>query len=98
MPNGDAMNFTDMQKTIAAAVTLIALGGSGYALLDAKADKPVVLAVDDKANYVLDRQMESTLSQINRLESKPNKTQDDRDQIKYLREDLQRSRDIRIQR
>jgi hypothetical protein len=92
------MNFTDMQKTIAAAVALIALGGSGYAMLEAKADKPVVLAVDDKANYVLDKQMESTLAQINKLEAKQSKTQDDRDQIKYLREDLQRSRDIRKQR
>jgi hypothetical protein len=92
------MNFTDMQKTIAAVVALITLGGSGYAMLEAKADKPIVLAVDDKANYVLDKQMESTLAQINKLEAKQNKTQDDRDQIKYLREDLQRSREIRKQR
>ena len=87
---------------ISAAVSLVTvIGGSGYWIatsLDAKADKPVVLAVDDKANYVIDKVMESTLSQINRLEAKKNKTQDDRDQLKYLREDLQRSREIRQQR
>lgn len=41
--------------------------------------------------YVIDKQMESTLSQINRLEAKQSKTPDDRDQLKYLREELQRS-------
>ena len=58
----------------------------------------MVVAVDDKANYVLDKQMESTLSQINKLESKQNKTQDDREHLRYLREDLQRSKEIRKQR
>lgn len=88
--------------TVVSVVSLVsAVGGGGYWVsneLHAKADKPIVMAVDDKANYVLDRQMESTLSQINKLESKQNKTQDDREQLKYLREDLQRSREIRKQR
>lgn len=87
---------------LSTTVGLIALiGGGGYTLatkLEAKADKPIVMVVDDKANYVLDKQIESTLSQINRLEAKQIKSQDDRDQIKYLREDLQRSREIREQR
>lgn len=93
-----AVNLS-MLSTVISLVT--AIGGGGYWVatsLEAKADKPIVVAVDDKANYVLDKQIESTLSQINRLETKPNKTQDDRDQIKYLREDLERSRQIRKQR
>lgn len=92
------MNIPLLSTTVG---LVLAIGGGGYALatkLEAKADKPVVVAVDDKANYVLDKQMESTLSQINKLESKQNKTQDDREHLRYLREDLQRSKEIRKQR
>jgi len=84
-----------------AAGLMMLIGGSGYTLatkLDAKADKPLVVAVDAKVDYILDKQMESTLSQINKLEAKPQKTQDDREQIRYLREELERSREIRKQR
>jgi len=87
---------------LSTTVGLIALiGGGGYTLatkLEAKADKPTVVAVDAKTDYLLDKQMEGTLSQINRLEAKPKKTQDDREQIRYLREELERSREIRKQR
>ena len=92
------MNIPLLSTTVG---LVLAIGGGGYTLatkLEAKADKPVVVAVDDKANYVLDKQMESTLSQINKLESKQNKTQDDREHLRYLREDLQRSKEIRKQR
>ena len=86
-------------STVAALVTTIGGGGAWIATeLGAKADKQEVVAVNSKTDYVIDKQMESTLSQINRLEAKQGKTPDDRDQLKYLREELQRSREIRKQR
>lgn len=92
------MNIAALSGAIGLVTTL---GGGGYWIateLTAKADHQEVLAVNSKADYIIDKQMESTLSQINRLEAKTDKTQDDRDQIKYLREELERSRQIRQQR
>lgn len=87
---------------LSTAVGLIAtLGGGGFwaaQVLGAKAEKSELLAVNAKSDYVIDRQMESQLAQINRLEDKNKKTQDDREQLRYLREELQRLRDIRKQR
>lgn len=92
------MNIATLSTALGLAATL---GGGGYLAseaLSAKADRAEVVAVNSKTDYIIDKQMESTLSQINKLESKQVKTQDDREQIRYLREELQRSREIRKQR
>lgn len=88
--------------TISAAIGLVTtLGGGGYWVaneLTAKADHAEVVAVNAKAEYVMDKQMESMLAQVNKLESKKGKTPDDLDQLRYLRDEVKRLRDIRQQR
>jgi len=63
--------------------------------LTAKADHAEVVAVNAKAEFVMDKQMESMLAQINKLEQKQGKTPDDIEQLRYLRDELKRLRDIR---
>lgn len=53
------------------------------------------VVVQAQAQTALDQQMEIIIAQIARLETKTPKTQDDRDQIKYLRDQLDRLRKIR---
>lgn len=75
-----------------------AIGAGGYALsekLGEKATVEQVMVAEGKADYVLDVQMTNQLRQINRLEEKSNKTQDDREQLRYLREDLKEMREVR---
>jgi hypothetical protein len=66
------------------------------------ADKRAVMLAESKlekvqaqAVYALDRQMTGVLREINRIEDKPNKTPDDRDQLKFLRETLKEMREVR---
>lgn len=56
-------------------------------------DDLVVVAV--KADTAIDRQMEDLIARITYLDSKPHKTAEERDQLKYLREQLERVRRIR---
>ena len=57
-----------------------------------------MIVAESKANVALDRQMEAVIAQIARLEAKQNKTADDRDQLRYLREQLKNLRKIRAGR
>lgn len=59
----------------------------------AKADELQV--AESKANYAMDLQIEELQAQIIRLEAKRNKTADDRDMLKYLREKLERLKKMR---
>ncbi len=85
--------------TLATLVSMVgAIGGGGYwfkSELDTRATKEALQVVASKAEYSLDVQMEYLLSQINRLQAKPNKTQDDYEQLRYLRSELRRLRQIR---
>jgi len=85
--------------TLSTVVGLVAtLGGGGYWFateLEAKASKDYMQVVESKADYSLDKNMEYILTQINRIEAKPNKTQYDYEQLKYLRSELARLRQIR---
>lgn len=92
------MNIATL-STVIGVVT--ALAGGGYTIattLGAKADKVDVEVLAGRTDYILDRQIESLLGQINLLEIKAQSgraTQYDLEQLKYLRDELKRMRDIR---
>ena len=82
--------------TISAAITIgTALVGGGWYAANNFASKEEVTIVAYQSGFILDKQIESLLAQKSRLESKKVKTQDDRDQIKYLREEIERTRQIK---
>lgn len=89
------MNLT----TVISLSTLVtAIGGGGFWFateLNTKADHSEVQVVSAKADYALDKQIEYILAQINKLVAKKNKTPDDFEQLRYLREELKRLREIR---
>lgn len=78
---------------------VFSLAGGGWAVRDyvgnelASRDELVVVAA--KADVALDQQMEDIIARIAILEKKPRQSQYDRDQIKYLRDQLERYRKIR---
>ena len=89
-------------QLLSAAVGIVGtIGGGGYWVADTlgdKADKSEVIAVSLKAEYIMDKQIESLYAQIIRIEQKPHKTPDDLQQLQYLRDELQRLREIRQKR
>lgn len=82
--------------TLASAVSLVgAIGGGGVYLATHYATAQDLQVVASQAQYSLDKHMELILIQINRLEAKPHKTADDRQQLQYLRDELKRLRELR---
>lgn len=59
------------------------------------ASKEAVVVAGAKADFVIDKQIESVISQINHIESKKKKTQEDLNQLDYLRKQLEIMRQIR---
>ena len=89
------MNISALSTAVGLVVTL---GGGGFWVANTiatKADKEDVLIVATQTQFALDKQIESLLAQINKLEAKKVKTEDDRDQIRYLREEVKRTREIK---
>ena len=78
-------------------VTGLAFGGwrASQFIENELASQNDLIVVAVKADFALDQQMESLIAQIDRLDRKPNKTVDERDQLKYLRDQLERLRRIR---
>lgn len=78
-----------------------ALAFGGWAVRDYVAQlatRDEVIVAGTKADVALDKHMEILLAQIIRLEQKPNKTQEERDQLNYLRDQLEKMREIRRRR
>lgn len=85
------MNIATLSTVVGLVTTL---GGGGYWAATTLADKESVQLVAVKADYAIDKHIEYLLAQIARLEAKP-KTADDREQLRYLRDELERLRKIR---
>lgn len=88
-----------MTKSLVVSIAgLLSVGGTGFGAhqyLDSTyAKKEKVLVVEVQVKYVQTRQMIGLLRDINKLEEKPNKTQDDRDLLKYLRETLKEMQEV----
>jgi len=85
--------------TLSAALGLIiTISGGTYYIVDKVAWQEDLTVVASKTDYVLDKQMEYTLSRINQLEQKAKEgkaTQYDLEQLRYHREELKRLRSIR---
>lgn len=79
----------------AAAGTIVGSVWGASTYVQTLATKNDLVVVQAQAQTALDQQMEDIMARLARLESKPNKTADDRDQIKYLRDQLERLRRIR---
>lgn len=76
------------------SVGTVGWGAHEY-LHDTFAERGAVLVAGAKADFVIDRQMAATASEIGYLERKQNKTQDDRDRLRYLREQYEQMRRVR---
>ena len=85
--------------TISTIVSLVgALGGGGYVVATTFATNSDLQVVASRTDYIMDKQIESLIGQINLLEAKARAgkaTQYDIEQLKYLREELVRMRAIR---
>lgn len=82
--------------TLASIIALISsIGGGGVYLATHYATNNDLQVVASKAQYSLDKHMELILIQINRIESKPHKSRDDIEQLRYLRDELKRLRELR---
>lgn len=78
----------------AAAVIIGSLGGYAY-LHNTFASRGDMIVVQVKADVALEKHMDRLLKEINFLEGKQKKTADDRQHLQYLREELQRLRNIK---
>lgn len=77
-------------------ITGLAFGGwSARDYVSKLATKEDVKVAGTKADYALDRQMTAILRDINRIEDKTDKTVDDREQLKFLRDTLKEMREVR---
>lgn len=78
---------------------IMALAFGGWAardFVDTKlASKDQVVVVGLKADFVIDQQMAAVIGQIAYLERKPRKTQDEINQLNYLRQQLDIMRKVR---
>jgi len=87
------------KEIVAGILGLASVAGGGFGahewLESRYAKQGAVLVAAGQATYVLDRQMQALLRDINRLEEKKNKTRDDRDTLKYLRETLKEMQEVR---
>lgn len=85
--------------TLSTVAGLVAtLGGSGYWAaneLGAKADKTELVVAGARVDFIYDKMIESYVSQIAILEASGRKTPEENDRLRYLREELNRVRDIR---
>ena len=78
-------------------VTGLAFGGWAVRsyIEDELASKDDLIVVQAQVQTALDQQMEDVMARIANLEAKPKKSQYDYDQIKYLRDQLERLRRMR---
>lgn len=59
-----------------------------------KSDEKIAVT-EAKTNYILDLQIQSLLAQVERIQAKLKKTIDDREQVRYLREEINRIRAVK---
>jgi len=86
------MNLSVLSTILGIAGTL---GGGGYWIGTTFATAEAVQVATSKADYALDKHIESLTVQASRLADKKNKTPDDLDQLKYLRDEIKNLREIR---
>ena len=86
------MNIKQLSLIVSLVLTL---AGAGWWAATTLATSDQVTIAESKADYSLDLHIQSLNAQLGRLMAKKNKTQDDRDQIRWLRDEIKRLRTIR---
>lgn len=86
------MNITTLSTLVS---VIAAIGGGGYWVAKEVATHEEVQVAESKADFSLDKHQEYILEQINRLELKKQKSPDDLEQLRYLRDELKRLREVR---
>jgi hypothetical protein len=93
---GDMIHWLKVGMVVfAAAGTVVGSVWAASEYVQTLATKNELVVVQAQAQTALDTQMEDIMARIARLEAIRNKTADDRDQIKYLRDQLERLRKMR---
>ena len=86
------------KELIAGIVALAGVAGGGWQaneyLHRTFASRDSVIVAGAKADYTLNKQMESLIAQIAHLERKQNKTRDEIEHLRYLREEYKRMQDL----
>ena len=90
------MNATIIASMLSAASIAGAGWGAHVYLSDTYAERGQVQLAGAKADFVLDRQMAAIIAEIAYLERKPNKTPGEIEQLRYLREQLDQMRRVRM--
>jgi hypothetical protein len=82
--------------TLVTVLTLVTtLSGAGWYARETLATKGDVVVAASKAETALDLQMEALISKIAQLDSKVGKTQEELEQLRYWRQQLERLRKMR---
>ena len=87
-----------MMWSLVGTLVLGTVGGGWYVrdYIDTQlASKEEVKLAGNKADFVLDQQMAALIGQIGYLERKGNKTAGERQQLDYLRKQLEHMRNVR---
>lgn len=77
------------------------LGGGGYVIattLESKADKTELQVAGVRVDFIYDKMLESKYEQIITLDAKRNKSPDEIERLRYLRDEVKRIKEIRQQR
>ena len=86
-------------NTIKIAIGLLssaaAVGYGGHVLLDEKADRQEVVIAGAKVDFIYDKMIESKYEKIVTLDKKVNKTPDELEQLRYLRKEVDRLREVK---
>ena len=89
------MNIAMLSTAVGLVVTL---GGGGYVFaekLNAKADKQDLIVAGARVDFIYDKMLESNYEQIVILDKQTNKSQDERDRLKYLRKERERIQQLK---
>ena len=83
-------------KWVGVALTLVGMvAGSVVYIHKTFATVGEMQVAATQAQYSIDLHIQGIMAQIARLEAKPNRTTDDQAQLKYLRDELARLRELR---
>jgi len=84
---------------VASLLTAGTIAGAGWSahdyLTDSFASKETMMVVGVKADYLLDLQTENLVRQVAHLENKKNKTPDEIEHLRYLRQQIETLRKTR---
>jgi len=73
----------------------VAVGYGGHVILEEKADRQDVVVAGAKVDFIYDKMIESKYEKIITLDKKVNKSPDELEQLRYLRKEVDRLREVK---